>query len=53
MIYLCVDVSGGHVNPSISLMFFLDTQISFVRLVCYILVQFGGAFTAAGTTFTE
>ncbi|XP_063686516.1 uncharacterized protein LOC134820224 [Bolinopsis microptera] len=48
MIYLCEDVSGGHVNPSITLMFFLDTQISFVRMICYIFVQFCGGFTAAG-----
>lgn len=48
MIYLCADVSGGHVNPSISLMFFLDTQISFLTLVLYTITQFCGAFTAAG-----
>jgi len=48
MIFLCEDVSGGHINPSISLMFFLDTQISFVRLIFYIVAQFCGAFTATG-----
>ncbi|XP_063694428.1 uncharacterized protein LOC134826090 [Bolinopsis microptera] len=48
MIYLCEDVSGGHVNPAISLMFFLDTQISFIRMICYIFVQFCGGFAAAG-----
>ncbi|KAL5265108.1 hypothetical protein ACHWQZ_G005999 [Mnemiopsis leidyi] len=48
MIYLCADASGGHINPSITLMFFLDTQISLIRLVFYIIFQFCGAFAAAG-----
>ena len=52
MIYTTCDVSGGHVNPAITLQFFLDTQISAARMVAYWGAQYSGAFSAAGWKLT-
>lgn len=43
-------ISGGHYNPGVSFMFYLNRQLSTVELVAYILSQLVGA-TLAFTMF--
>ncbi|XP_063420038.1 aquaporin AQPAn.G-like [Mytilus trossulus] len=44
-------VSGGHVNPSISMGFFVTGKISAVRFVLYVVCQTLGAISGAGIVF--
>ncbi|XP_052094235.1 aquaporin AQPAn.G-like [Mytilus californianus] len=44
-------VSGGHVNPSISMGFFVTGQISTVRFVLYVICQTLGAVSGAGIIY--
>ncbi|XP_076092752.1 aquaporin AQPAn.G-like [Mytilus galloprovincialis] len=44
-------VSGGHVNPSISMGFFVTGQISAVRFVLYVVCQTLGAISGAGIIY--
>ena len=45
-ILLMGGVSGGHFNPSVSLMFYLHKDISFEELMIYILAQLIGSILA-------
>ncbi|KAI1712531.1 major intrinsic protein domain-containing protein [Ditylenchus destructor] len=50
-IAICARVSGGHINPAVSLMFLTFGQISALRFVLYALVQTAGAFVGAALAF--
>ena len=39
-------ISGGHFNPAVSVMFFLDNQLSGSDLLCYIIAQILGGSAA-------
>jgi glycerol uptake facilitator-like aquaporin len=45
-ILLMGSISGGHFNPSVSIMFYLHKDLSFEELIIYILAQVIGAFLA-------
>ena len=45
-IYFGGHVSGGHFNPAVSVMFFLNKQLSGVDLLGYIVAQVLGGATA-------
>lgn len=44
-------MSGGHMNPGVSLMMFLRRQISFPKMVCYWGAQFIGSLVGAAITW--
>jgi aquaporin Z len=50
IIFLIGKISGGHVNPAVSLAFFLKGNLSIKELAAYIAAQFLGA-TASFYTF--
>jgi len=39
-------ISGGHFNPAVSTMFFLNKKLSGMDLICYIIAQILGAIAA-------
>jgi|TARA_B100001248_G_C27386958_1_gene460191 aquaporin Z len=39
-------ISGGHFNPAVSVMFFLNKQLSGLDLLCYIIAQVLGGSAA-------
>jgi aquaporin Z len=41
--YILSDISGGHVNPAVSLAFFLKGDLSATKFMAYSLVQLLGA----------
>ena len=41
--YILSDISGGHVNPAVSLAFFLKGDLSATKFISYALVQLLGA----------
>ncbi|KAK9802736.1 hypothetical protein WJX73_005044 [Symbiochloris irregularis] len=43
VIYFTASVSGGHINPAVSIAFFLAQKISFLRALCYVIFQCAGA----------
>jgi aquaporin PIP len=47
LVSVFADVSGGHINPAVSLGLFLRGKISFVRLVSYTSAQCLGAMTGS------
>ncbi|KAH7729925.1 CRE-AQP-2 protein [Aphelenchoides avenae] len=44
-------ISGGHLNPAVSLMFFTFRQITIVKFFLYTLVQTAGAFFGAALAY--
>lgn len=50
-IAICAKVSGGHINPAVSLMFLTFRQITPLKFVLYALVQTLGAFVGAALTY--
>ncbi len=46
LIYAFGNISGAHLNPNISLAFFLGRIISFKRFIFYVFFQFLGAYIA-------
>ncbi len=50
-IYLTGTLSGAHLNPAITLAFTLFTRFPAKRAAGYMLVQFAGAFLAAGAVY--
>jgi glycerol uptake facilitator-like aquaporin len=50
IIYILSDISGGHVNPAVSLAFFLKGDLSPIKFITYVVVQLLGA-TASLYTF--
>lgn len=45
-ILLVGNISGSHLNPAVSLMFYLHKDLSFEELMIYILAQLIGSFLA-------
>lgn len=50
-IAICAKVSGGHINPAVSLMFLTLGQINALRFILYSLVQTAGAFFGAALAY--
>jgi glycerol uptake facilitator-like aquaporin len=40
------DVSGGHFNPAVSFMKYSQNNIDATKLLCYVVSQLAGAYTA-------
>ncbi|MBN3307742.1 AQP10 protein, partial [Amia calva] len=51
--YLCMGVSGAHLNPAVSLSFCVLGRLQWPRLPCYAVVQVLGAFTASAVVFLQ
>uniref|UniRef100_A0A914VHM5 Aquaporin 9 n=1 Tax=Plectus sambesii TaxID=2011161 RepID=A0A914VHM5_9BILA len=49
--YICGGVSGGHMNPAVSVMAFVMGDLSFVRMLLYSVAQTAGAFFGALLTY--
>lgn len=45
--HLFSDISGGHLNPAVSLALFVARKVSLIRAVVYIIAQFIGGFLGA------
>ncbi|CAD5210846.1 unnamed protein product [Bursaphelenchus okinawaensis] len=50
-IAVCARISGGHINPAVSLMFFTFRQLSAIKFAVYVAAQFVGAFLGALITY--
>ena len=48
LVYVGLPVSGGHINPAVSLGLFLDKRISVLRLFLYWAAQFIGGIAGGG-----
>ncbi|KAF7626034.1 hypothetical protein Mgra_00009799, partial [Meloidogyne graminicola] len=48
---ICAKISGGHINPAVSLMFLSFKQLAPIRFVFYSLVQLFGAFFGAAIAY--
>ena len=46
--YATGNISGGHVNPAVSLAFLLKGDLSLTDFIGYIIAQFAGAFASTG-----
>lgn len=46
-VHLFSDISGGHLNPAVSLALFVARKVSLIRAVVYIIAQFIGGFLGA------
>ncbi|XP_054033319.1 aquaporin-5-like [Dryobates pubescens] len=44
-------ISGAHINPAVTIAFFVGNQISFLRMLCYVLAQLAGAIAGAGILY--
>lgn len=44
-------LTGGHMNPGVSLLMFFRREISFLKMLCYWLAQFLGALIGASLTW--
>uniref|UniRef100_A0A670YL29 Aquaporin-5 n=2 Tax=Pseudonaja textilis TaxID=8673 RepID=A0A670YL29_PSETE len=44
-------ISGGHINPAVTIAFFVGNQISFLRMLFYIVAQLLGAIAGAGILY--
>uniref|UniRef100_A0A8C6X5E3 Aquaporin-5 n=1 Tax=Naja naja TaxID=35670 RepID=A0A8C6X5E3_NAJNA len=44
-------ISGGHFNPAVTIAFFVGNQISFLRMLFYIVAQLLGAIAGAGILY--
>lgn len=44
-------ISGGHMNPAVTIGFFVGNQISFLRTVFYVVAQLIGAIAGAGVLY--
>lgn len=44
-------ISGSHVNPAVSIMFYIFKEISLIRCILYSIVQTAGSFVGAGLTY--
>jgi len=47
-IYAVADVSGGHLNPAVTFTLALNRKIGVAKAISYVVVQYLGAFAAAG-----
>lgn len=48
IVWAIAHVSGGHINPAVTVGFLLTRKISLLRAILYIVVQTGGAIGGAG-----
>ncbi|XP_039146042.1 probable aquaporin PIP2-8 [Dioscorea cayenensis subsp. rotundata] len=48
LVYCTAGISGGHINPAVTLAFFLARKVSIVRVVGYIVAQCLGAICGVG-----
>lgn len=46
-VFISINVSGGHINPAVSLAMTLIGRLSWKRMIVYILAQYVGAFVGA------
>lgn len=44
-------ISGAHINPAVTIAFFVGNQISFLRTVFYVIAQLVGAIAGAGILY--
>ncbi|XP_077185018.1 aquaporin-5-like isoform X1 [Paroedura picta] len=44
-------ISGGHMNPAVTIAFFVGNQISFLRTLFYVVAQLVGAIAGAGILY--
>ncbi|KFW00920.1 Aquaporin-5, partial [Fulmarus glacialis] len=44
-------ISGAHINPAVTIAFFVGNQISFLRTPFYVIAQRGGAIAGAGILY--
>ncbi|XP_054859871.1 aquaporin-5 [Eublepharis macularius] len=44
-------ISGGHINPAVTIAFFVGNQISFLRTLFYVVAQVVGAIAGAGILY--
>ncbi|XP_070791015.1 aquaporin-5-like [Pituophis catenifer annectens] len=44
-------ISGGHINPAVTIAFFVGNQISFLRMLFYIVAQLLGGIAGAGILY--
>ncbi|KAL5268865.1 hypothetical protein ACHWQZ_G002637 [Mnemiopsis leidyi] len=51
IVHILSSTSGGHVNPAVSLAFFLDGRVSLLVALAYIVAQFAGGFAGAGILY--
>ena len=49
VVWLAADVSGGHVNPAVSLAFYMKDALTLQELLTYIVVQLLGGVAALST----
>ena len=47
IVWAIANVSGGHINPAVTIGFFVTRKISIVRFILYIVMQCGGALVGA------
>ena len=47
LVYAIGHITGGHMNPGVSLLMFFERQMSFTKMVCYWSAQFLGAILAS------
>uniref|UniRef100_F1LDX7 Aquaporin-9 n=1 Tax=Ascaris suum TaxID=6253 RepID=F1LDX7_ASCSU len=48
---ICAKLSGGHVNPAVSLMFLTFRQLTPIAFVLYVIAQTAGAFFGAAFAY--
>lgn len=51
MVHIFGHISGAHINPAVSLAYFVGNQISIVRFVFYIILQVLGALAGTGIIY--
>ncbi|XP_062979200.1 aquaporin-5 isoform X2 [Elgaria multicarinata webbii] len=51
MVQIFGHISGGHINPAVSIAFFVGNQISFLRMLFYIVAQLVGGIAGAGVLY--
>jgi len=51
IVHIIGPVSGGNVNPAVSIALLLDARISLIRAIVYIVCQFIGGFAGAGALY--
>ncbi|XP_042307976.1 aquaporin-5-like [Sceloporus undulatus] len=51
MVQIFGPISGGHINPAVTIAFFVGNQISFLRTVFYVVAQLVGAIAGAGVLY--
>ncbi|KAH0629105.1 hypothetical protein JD844_010936 [Phrynosoma platyrhinos] len=51
MVQIFGPISGGHINPAVTIAFFVGNQISFLRTLFYIVAQLVGGIAGAGILY--